>query len=600
MRRRNIKDISSDDLVKKYDRQSLEKVLPLIKPYRGLLIAAICTLIMFNSIGITMPWLLKIAIDRVIPNADYMLFWVLCGAMLIIYTARVLLRYVASYLVDYTGIRIMVDLRQKVFRHLQSLSLRFYEEYRTGKLISNVISDVALLQMMVRTMIQLGEQVFQLILIAGLLLVINWKMGLLVFISLPIHFFNFYHFRKVMRKDALVLQEKMSEISANLSETLTGVKVVKSFSKERSECLNFFQNLRPVVDMQMRLTVWGVGLWTVFDMVSLATYLSTIGLGIIFVKDYSITIGEFVAFYSYVGMLLNPVNILSGLTMTFTQGMVGASRIVNLLNTIPEITEVPNAIRPENIQGNIVFEHVNFGYGKGGALVINNFTLNIRPGQKVALVGPSGSGKSTITNLLLRFYDIDSGAIRVDNIDIRKMNLDSYRNNIGVVLQEPFLFSGSIRENIAYAKRDATNDEIEESARLANVSEFVERLPDGFDTVIGENGASLSGGQKQRLAIARAVLKNPTILILDEATSALDTVSEFLVQEALDRLMEGKTTIIIAHRLSTIKNADVIVVLDSGKIVQKGTHLELMEQQGIYSDLYQTQKKMAEQGVTTS
>lgn len=600
MRRRNIKDISSDDLVKKYDRQSLEKVLPLIKPYRGLLIAAICTLIMFNSIGITMPWLLKIAIDRVIPNADYMLFWVLCGAMLIIYTARVLLRYVASYLVDYTGIRIMVDLRQKVFRHLQSLSLRFYEEYRTGKLISNVISDVALLQMMVRTMIQLGEQVFQLILIAGLLLVINWKMGLLVFISLPIHFFNFYHFRKVMRKDALVLQEKMSEISANLSETLTGVKVVKSFSKERSECLNFFQNLRPVVDMQMRLTVWGVGLWTVFDMVSLATYLSTIGLGIIFVKDYSITIGEFVAFYSYVGMLLNPVNILSGLTMTFTQGMVGASRIVNLLNTIPEITEVPNAIRPENIQGNIVFEHVNFGYGKGGALVINNFTLNIRPGQKVALVGPSGSGKSTITNLLLRFYDIDSGAIRVDNIDIRKMNLDSYRNNIGVVLQEPFLFSGSIRENIAYAKRDATNDEIEESARLANVTEFVERLPDGFDTVIGENGASLSGGQKQRLAIARAVLKNPTILILDEATSALDTVSEFLVQEALDRLMEGKTTIIIAHRLSTIKNADVIVVLDSGKIVQKGTHLELMEQQGIYSDLYQTQKKMAEQGVTTS
>ncbi|MDD4181477.1 MAG: ABC transporter ATP-binding protein, partial [Victivallaceae bacterium] len=370
MRRRNIKDISSDDLVKKYDRQSLEKVLPLIKPYRGLLIAAICTLIMFNSIGITMPWLLKIAIDRVIPNADYMLFWVLCGAMLIIYTARVLLRYVASYLVDYTGIRIMVDLRQKVFRHLQSLSLRFYEEYRTGKLISNVISDVALLQMMVRTMIQLGEQVFQLILIAGLLLVINWKMGLLVFISLPIHFFNFYHFRKVMRKDALVLQEKMSEISANLSETLTGVKVVKSFSKERSECLNFFQNLRPVVDMQMRLTVWGVGLWTVFDMVSLATYLSTIGLGIIFVKDYSITIGEFVAFYSYVGMLLGPVNVLSGLTMTFTQGMVGASRIVNLLNTIPEITEVPNAIRPENIQGNIVFEHVNFGYGKGGALVI--------------------------------------------------------------------------------------------------------------------------------------------------------------------------------------------------------------------------------------
>ncbi|MDD2403924.1 MAG: ABC transporter ATP-binding protein [Victivallaceae bacterium] len=596
MRRQYVKGLGTADLMKKYDRQSLEKVLPLIRPYRGLLMGAVGALILFNSVGLTMPWMMKIALDRVIPNADYMLFWVLCGAMMIIYTGRSMLRYVASYMVDYTGIRIMVDLRQKVFRHLQSLSLRFYEEYRTGKLISNVISDVALLQVLVRTMTQLGEQIFQLLLIAMLLVVINWKMGLLVFLSLPIHFLNFYYFRKVIRRDTLVIQEKMSEISANLSETLTGVKVVKSFSKERSECLSFFQNLRPVVDMQMRVTISGVGLWTVFDMVSLATYLGTIGMGILFIKDHSISIGEFVAFYSYVGMLLNPINILSGLSMTFAQGMVGASRIVNLLNTIPEIIEAPDAIKPEKIQGNIVFDHVIFGYGKDKAPVIDNFTLTIRPGQKVALVGPSGSGKSTISNLLLRFYDIDSGTIKVDNIDIRKMNLDSYRNNIGIVLQEPFLFSGSIRENIAYAKRDATNAEIEEAARLANVTEFVENLPDGFDTIIGENGASLSGGQKQRLAIARAVLKNPSILILDEATSALDTVSEFLVQEALDRLMNAKTTIIIAHRLSTIRNADVIIVMDSGRIVQKGTHMELMEQQGIYSELYQTQKKMAVQG----
>ncbi len=594
--KRTHREISDEDLLKKYDRQSMEKVMPLVKPYRGLLTASVTTLILFNAIGITMPWMLKIAIDRVIPNADYMLFWVLCGSMLIIYTARSLLRYVASYMVDYTGIRIMVDLRQKVFRHLQSLSLRFYEEYRTGKLISNVISDVALLQMLVRTLTQLGEQIFQLLLIAILLLVINWQMGLLVFLTLPIHYFNFYYFRKIMRRDSLILQEKMSEISANLSETLTGVKVVKSFSKERSECLSFFQNLRPVVDMQMRLTVGGVGLWTVFDMVTLATYLGTIGMGIMFVQDHTITIGEFVAFYSYVGMLLQPVNVLSGLSMTFAQGMVGATRIVNLLNTIPEIKEDPNPLRPEKLRGDITFDHVIFGYGKDKKPVIDGFNLTIRPGQKVALVGPSGSGKSTISNLLLRFYDIDSGSIKVDGMDIRKMGLDAYRNNIGVVLQEPFLFSGSIRENIAYAKRDATNAEIEQAADLANVSEFVQRLPDGFDTLIGENGASMSGGQKQRLAIARAVLKNPSILILDEATSALDTVSEYLVQDALDKLMEGKTTIIIAHRLSTIKNADMIVVLDAGRIVQKGSHVELMEQPGIYRELYQTQKQMAAQG----
>ena len=217
------------------------------------------------------------------------------------------------------------------------------------------------------------------------------------------------------------------------------------------------------------------------------------------------------------------------------------------------------------------------------------------PGQKVALVGPSGSGKSTLSNLLLRFYDVNSGVIKVDNLDIRRLSLDSYRSHIGVVLQEPFLFSGTVRDNISYAKPEATEEEIEEAARMANVEEFITQLPDGYDTMIGENGASLSGGQKQRLAIARAILKNPSILILDEATRALDTVSEYLVQEALDRLMEGKTTIIIAHRLSTVRNADTIVVLDSGKIVQQGTHDELMAQPGIYRELYQTQRKMAVQ-----
>ncbi len=593
--RKRVAEPTREELFKRYEHQPLNKIIPLIKPYRYLMLGSLTTLVMLNLIGITMPWMLKISIDRVIPNADYVLFGVLCGAMIIIYLSRCLLRYIAVYLTDYTGIRTMVDLRQKVFRHLQSLSLRFYEEYRTGKLISNVISDVALLQMLMRSITQLGEQVFQLMVIAILLLVINWRMGLVVFLSLPLHYINFYFFRRAMRKDSLMMQEKMSEVSANLSETLSGVKVVKSFAKERSECLNFFQNLRPVVDIQMRISVDSVGLWSIFDILSLCTYLATIGMGIVFVKDGSISIGEFVAFYTYVGMMINPINILSNLSVTFAQGMVGASRIVRLLNTIPEIKEAPNPIHIDRLDGLVEFKNVVFSYDAEKEPTIKNFSLTIRPGKKVALVGPSGSGKSTISNLLLRFYDIDSGTIKVDNIDIRKMGLESYRNHVGVVLQEPFLFSGTIRDNIAYAKRDATEAEIENAARMANVMEFVEQLPDGFETIIGENGASLSGGQKQRLAIARAVLKNPEILILDEATSALDTVSEFLVQEALDRLMEDKTTIIIAHRLSTVKNADLIVVLDSGRIVQQGTHDDLMAQPGTYRELYQTQRKMARQ-----
>ena len=586
-------DLSREEVLAKYGKQPLSKVMPIFWHYHKLLFAATTTYILFNMIGLSMPWMLKIAIDRVLPNADYLLFWILCGAMVIIYLARVLLRYVACYLVDYTGIRLIVDIRQKVFKHLQSLSLRFYEEYRTGKLISNVISDVALLNMLMRVISQIGEQVFLLILIALLLLVINWQMGLFVLCTIPLHYMNFHIFRKLMKNDSMLFQEKVSEISANLSETLTGVKVVKSFGKEHSENLRFFQNLRPIVDLQMRVTVDGIYLWAIYDILTLLTYLATIGFGIRYVQNGTVSIGEFVAFYSYVSMLLQPINVLSGLSVTFAQGLVGASRIVHLLNTIPDIKEAAVPIHPDKLTGLIEFKHVKFSYEKEQGPVIDDFSLMIHPGEKVALVGPSGSGKSTITNLLLRFYDVSSGAIKVDNLDIRKLSFDAYRKHIGVVLQEPFLFSGSIRENIAYAKEDASDEEIEQAARLANVEEFVNHLPEGYDTVIGENGASLSGGQKQRLAIARAVLKNPSILILDEATSALDTVSEYLVQEALDRLMEGKTTIIIAHRLSTIQNADKIIVLESGRIVQQGTHEQLMAVDGVYKELYQTQRKMA-------
>ena len=590
---RSPREPDRDNILDKYERQPFDKVWALVRPYRSMLFGSMATLILFNMVGLSMPWMLKLAIDRILPNADFVLYWVVACVMLILYLMRSMLRYIACYLVDYTGVRVMIDLRQKVFSHLQSLSLRFYEEYRTGKLISNVISDVAMLQMLLRTLTTLGEQLFQLCLIACLLLLINWKLGLLVFLTIPIHYLNFHYFRKEMKKDSMVIQEKMSEISANLSETLTGVKVVKSFAKEHSECLKFFQNLRPLADMQMRLTVDSVGLWAVFDTIIVITYLSIIGVGIWFVKDNSITVGEFVAFYTYVGMMLNPINALSGMSITFAQGMVGASRIVKLLNTIPEIREVPNAAHVGKLSGKIEFKNVVFSYEQEKGATIDNFSLNIRPGQKVALVGPSGSGKSTISNLLLRFYDISGGSIRVDGYDIRKLNLNSYRDNIGIVLQEPFLFSGTIRDNIAYAvKREVPDDEIFAAAKMANVEEFVSQLPDGYDTVIGENGASLSGGQKQRLAIARAVLKNPSILILDEATSALDTVSEYLVQDALDKLMHGKTTIIIAHRLSTIKNADVIVVLDKGKIVQQGRHDDLMSQPGTYRDLYQTQTRM--------
>jgi len=352
-----------------------------------------------------------------------------------------------------------------------------------------------------------------------------------------------------------------------------------------------------MVELQMRVTIDNIFLVSFNDILTMLTYLATIGFGIRYVQSDAISIGEFVAFYSYVGMLLGPISALSSLSLTFAQGIVGASRIVNLLDTIPEIQESAHPLHVDKLKGLIEFDNVSFSYEKDSQVqTIRDFSLTINPGKKVAFVGPSGSGKSTVTNLLLRFYDVTYGAVRVDGIDIRRFGIESYRENIGVVLQEPFLFSGSIRDNIAYANPNATTEEVLKAAELANVDEFVRSLPEGYDTVIGERGASLSGGQKQRLAIARAILKDPSILVLDEATSALDTVSEALVQEALDRLMKDKTTIIIAHRLSTIQNADEIVVIANGQIVEKGKHDELVAKSGVYRDLYEKQRKMAREG----
>lgn len=568
--------------------QNLKKIL---SPYKMLVVAAVASNITFSIIGLVVPWILKFAIDRILPNSDYSFFAVMAALVILLYGMRSIMRYIAGFTGTYLSTRVLLDVRNKLFRHLQSLSLRFYEEYRTGKLISNVISDVGLLNQMLTSVIGITEQFFAAVLIFFLMYILNWQLALVVTCFLPFHFLNFAYFRKILRRDSMILQEKMSEVSANLSENINGIKVVKSFARERSVNRHFFGIMRPTMDLQINLNLNSNIMISICDVLSVSTYLAMIFFSIPLVKNGTLQLGEFAAFFSYAGMLLAPISFFAGIATVLAQGVAGANRVSNLLAVIPEIKEDAHPVDAGHLKGEIIFENVSFSYYD--TPVIKNFDLQIKPGEKVAFVGPSGCGKSTASNLILRFYDVKTGRLLIDGIDIRKYGIESYRNNIGVVLQEPFLFSGTIYDNIAFAKKDATQQEIENAAKLANIEEFILRLPDGYNTIIGENGASLSGGQKQRIAIARAILKDPAILILDEATSALDTISEHVVQLALDNVMKDRTTIIIAHRLSTIKNADKIVVMRNGNIMQCGTHDELLAVEGIYKELYTTQTKYA-------
>ncbi len=566
-------------------------LIKLLKPYKYLVVAGIFSITIFACLGLIMPWMLKIIIDQALGNSDLGLLFGIIGTILIVYIIREIFFYISHYLVYYISQRLMFDIRKQLFEHLQNLSLRFYNEYRTGKLISNIISDVSRMEQLIfSSMIVITVNTFVILFITAFMFYINARLAFICMALVPLQFVNFMYFRKSITADNMTLSEKMSEISANLAETINGAKIVKSFSKERRESRHFVSNLRPTFHLTISVLMKGVYLWIIADILAVLSSLLALGAGGVMVSKGQISVGEFVAFYTYLGMLLNPIIQLSGLSTTISNGLVGATRIKELLDTIPEVKEAKNPLKLDEIKGSIVFDKVSFQYHE--VAVVKNFSLEINPGQKIALVGPSGSGKSTIANLILRFYDVNTGKITVDGHDIRELQFESYRSRVGVVFQDPFLFSGTIKENIAYAKNDACEKDIMQAAKLANIEEFIHDLEKGYDTEIGENGVMISGGQKQRIAIARAILKNPRILILDEATSALDTISEYLVQDALDNLMCGRTTIIIAHRLSTIKNADLIVVMENGEIKQIGSHKVLLEQKGLYHDLYLKQETM--------
>lgn len=569
----------------------LRRFFEFIRPYLGLCMLSGIALLIFAALGIPLPWFLQIIIDRGLDNRGLMILLLL--GIIMTYCLREIFFYVSHFLFYYTGNRTLFGVRIKLFKHLQNLSLRFYQEYRTGKLISNILTDVASLNGMISAVLSnVVIHLFTIICIVIALFIMNPNFFVLPLIVILLQALNFTYFRVRMRAEEKELREMMSEVSANLAETINGIKVVKSFGKEHHESLGFAQRLRPTFDKSMNLNMLSAKSWICSEVINISGIVLLLWFGSLDVTSGEMTIGQLVAYYTYFTMLTGPVSSLSSMANVISAGMVSVERIGKLLDAVPEIKQAKNPRTLENPQGRLEFDEVEFGY-EPTKRVLRKFTLEVESGKKVALVGPSGSGKSTIASLLMRFFDVSAGAIRIDGIDIRDLSTESLRNTVGIVLQESFLFSGTIEDNIRYSCENATHEQVVEAAKMANAHDFIMEQTGGYQAIVGENGAMLSGGQKQRIAIARAILKNPAVLILDEATSALDTVAEAAVQEALDTLMQNRTTVIIAHRLSTVRNADLIVVLKDGKIAQQGSHSQLLQQGGIYRDLYTLQLRDA-------
>ena len=554
-----------------------------IRPYKKQLLTSVAALVCFTLLGMLLPMVLKMIIDDIIPAGDKNVLILLLGGMLVIFALRQLFNFISHTLVHNLCQDLLSNFRKDVFAHMQMLSLTFHENYRTGKLISNLINDIQRLQAMINQgIIQLLVNSFSTIFIVSYIFYLNWQLATVSLLVLPFYFYNFFKSQMSLKHKQKKLSELTSEVSANLSEVLSGIRVVKSLARQNTENERFSKDFDHIASTSMGIKKRSIICGICGDSISAIGLILTLFTGTIFVWDGSLSIGEFVSFYTYVGMAFVPLIALGNLAPVFSEGYAGLSRLVNILNHKPEKSKGEKVLAKQ-MSGRIRFEKVSFAYSS--SWVVDGFDLVIDPGQTVAFVGASGSGKSTLANLLLRFYEVGKGKISIDGIDIRMLNESYFRDQIGVVMQEPLLFSGSIMENIAYGKSESSEADIIEAAKLANADDFINQLEDGYQTEIGEKGLKLSGGQKQRIAIARTLLRKPKVLILDEATAALDNASEYEVQKALNSLQNKQTTIIIAHRLSTIKDADQIVVMDKGKILEKGKHEELVQNQGAYYDL---------------
>ncbi|HZW81964.1 MAG TPA: ABC transporter ATP-binding protein [Candidatus Deferrimicrobium sp.] len=592
--RRNFGD-PDEVAAKPFDRYLFYRLMGYVKPFARSLVFAALFMLLASVTELAGPYILKIVIDKYIIPKNVSGLW----QVVLIYSLILVVNWVATYYNTYlstlNGQRITFTLRQHLFEHLQTLSFGFFDRRKAGKIMSRLTNDInALNQFFTSGILNVASDLIILCGIIGLMLSMSWKLALVTFLTLPLIVFTAAGMRVRVMGAFRETRNKIAEVNSSLQENISGVRVVQAFTREGTNLLNFERINQENYKANLRAAT----LLAVFvPMVEMTAALGTvlvIWYGSRLVLAGEVTVGVLAAFLGFVTRFYSPIRDLSTVWGTLQSAMASSERLFEILDTHSDIVEGDRTLDSENVQGEVTFEEVSFSYD-GENKVLEEISLTAHPGQRIALVGPTGAGKTSIINLIGRFYEPDSGQVLIDGVNIGKLNFKSLRSIVGVVLQDTFIFAGTVRENIAFGCPEATQEQIERVSKLTGAHEFIVKLPEGYDSQVQERGVKLSTGQRQLLAFARALLANPRILILDEATSSIDVQSEQEIQRAIDLVMKGRTCFIVAHRLSTIREADRILVIDEGRIVEEGKHEELLSKRGMYRRLYLNQFKEVEE-----
>ncbi len=576
----------------------IRRYMQFVRPYKWYIIATMIIGIIKFAIPLLIPLLLKYVVDEIIANTKLpmsvkteRLWWAIAVMLVFFVLIRPIVEYYRQYFAQWTASKVLYDIRNRLFTHMQKLSFTYYSNHRTGEIISRVINDVEQTKDFIITgLMNLWLDMTTIIIALIIMMKMDIKLTLVSISTLPLYAFSVKYFFGRLRQRTRMRSQALAELQAYLHERVQGMPVIKSLAIEEEEQKRFSEQNNNFLTKALMHTSWNAKSFSVVNTVTDIAPIIVIGYAGYQVLLGHITVGTLVAFVGYIDRLYSPLRRLVNSSTTLTQSFASMDRMFEFLDETYDIVDAPNAMDCKEVKGDIVFENVTFAYSKNEPPVLRDISFSVKAGETIALVGMSGGGKSTLVSLIPRFYDVTKGRILLDGIDIRDIRVRSLRDQIGMVFQDSFLFSDSVKENILLGKPGATDEEVIAAAKAANAHDFIMNLPEGYDTKVGERGIKLSGGQKQRIAIARVFLKNPPLLIFDEATSALDLESEHYIQEAMERLAKNRTTFIVAHRLSTITHADRIFLIEDGKIVESGTHDELMARKGQYYHLFTIQQ----------